>query len=69
MRYPFWIRLEYRDDVGRIIGFTGSILSEDYFLDILERYKITKSNLVTVEINGKIYQSSRIDCIFAKLES
>jgi hypothetical protein len=69
MGYPFWIRLEYRNDVGRVIGFTGSILSEEYFLDILERYEITKPNLVTVEINGKTYPSSRLDGIFAKLEN
>jgi hypothetical protein len=69
MGYPFWIRLEYRNDVGRVIGFTGSIISEEYLLDILARYEIAKSNLVTVLINGKAYPISRLDSVFAKLES
>jgi hypothetical protein len=69
MGYPFWIRLDSKNDVGRVMGFTGSILYEEYFLDILEQYEITKLNLVTVEINGKTYPSSKLDSIFAKLEN
>lgn len=69
MGYPFWIRLKYRNDVGRVVGFTGSILSEAYLLDVLARYEITRSNLVTVCVNGKTYPTSRLEGIFAKLES
>jgi hypothetical protein len=67
--YPFWIRLEYRNDVGNVIGFTGSILSEVDLLDVLARYEITRFNLVTVRVNGKVYLASRLESIFAKLES
>uniref|UniRef100_A0A7U3YD17 Uncharacterized protein n=1 Tax=Geobacillus sp. (strain Y4.1MC1) TaxID=581103 RepID=A0A7U3YD17_GEOS0 len=66
MPYPIWIRLEYRSDVGSIIGFTGSIRSEADLLDVLERYGITKANLVTVCINGKAYPISRLDRFFSK---
>jgi hypothetical protein len=69
MGYPFWIRLEYRNDVGNVIGFTGSILSEADLLDVLARYEIKKSNLVTVRVNGKMYPASKMEGIFAKLES
>ncbi|WP_199426943.1 hypothetical protein [Thermaerobacillus caldiproteolyticus] len=69
MGYPFWIRLKYRNDVGRVIGFTGSILSESDLLDVLARYEITRSNLVTVYVNGKTYTTSRLESIFVKLES
>jgi hypothetical protein len=65
MGYPVWIRLEYQNDVGTIIGFTGSIRSEVDLLDVLERYGITKSNLVTVCINGKTYPTSRLDRFFS----
>ncbi|GCD83697.1 hypothetical protein PTHTG4_27610 [Parageobacillus thermoglucosidasius] len=65
MPYPIWIRLEYRNDVGNIIGFTGSIRFETDLLDVLERYGITKSNLVTVCINGKKYPTSRLDRFFS----
>jgi hypothetical protein len=66
MPYPIWIRLEYRNDVGSIIDFTGSIRSEADLLDVLERYGITKANLVTVCINGKAYPTSRLDRFFSK---
>jgi hypothetical protein len=66
MGYPFWIRLEYRNDVGAIIGFTGSIVSETALLDVLERYEITRENLVKVIINGKEHPISRLDQLFIK---
>jgi hypothetical protein len=64
MLYPFWIRLEYRNDVGRIVGFTGSIQSEAALRDVLERYEITRERLVSVEINGKAYSPAKLDRFF-----
>jgi hypothetical protein len=64
MGYPFWIRLEYRDDVGRVIGFTGSIQHESALFDVLERYEITREQLVSVKINGKAYSPSKLDRFF-----
>ncbi|KYD24589.1 hypothetical protein [Parageobacillus toebii] len=67
MGYPFWIRLEYRNDVGTIIGFTGSIQSELALLEVLERYEITRDRLVSVWINGKAYPTSKLDRFFSKI--
>ncbi len=53
MSSPFWIRLEYRNDVGNVIGFTGSIFSEADLLDVLVQYEITRSNLVTFRVSRK----------------
>jgi hypothetical protein len=64
--YPFWIRLEYRNDVGNIIGFTGSIQYEAALFDILERYEITRDKLVSVRINGKAYPTSKLEHFFSK---
>lgn len=66
MPYPIWIRLEYRNDVGRIVGFTGSIQSEAALRDVLERYEITRENLVLVEINGKSYSPEKLDRFFRR---
>ena len=66
MPYPIWIRLEYRNDVGRIVGFTGSITSETALRDVLERYEITKERLVSLEINGKSYSLSKLDGFFRR---
>jgi hypothetical protein len=64
MPYPIWIRLEYRNDVGRIVGFTGSIQSEAALMEILERYEIMRDQLVSVKINGKAYSPSKLDRFF-----
>lgn len=69
MPYPIWIRLEYRNDVGRIVGFTGSIQSERALRDVLERYEITRENLVLVEINGKSYSPEKLDRFFRRWSS
>ncbi|MBW9219297.1 hypothetical protein K1I43_12220 [Anoxybacillus sp. ST70] len=66
MPYPIWIRLEYRNDVGRIVGFTGSIPSETALRDVLERYEITRERLVSLEINGKSYSLSKLDRFFQR---
>ncbi|MED4922928.1 hypothetical protein P9743_01305 [Anoxybacillus geothermalis] len=69
MGYPLWIRLEYRNGVGSVTGLTASVCSEADFLDILERWGVTRSNLLTVRINDKDYSVSRLDTLFAKLQA
>ena len=68
MGYPLWIRFEYRNEVGSVIGLTASVCSEADFLDILERYGVTRMNLLTVQINDKDYPVSRLDSLFVKLQ-
>jgi hypothetical protein len=68
MPYSIWIRLEYRNDIGRIVGFTGSIQSEAALIEILERYEITRERLVSMEINGKSYSPAKLDSFFQKAQ-
>ncbi|QIZ66672.1 hypothetical protein [Geobacillus subterraneus] len=69
MGYPLWLRLEYRNEVGSVIGLTASVCSEADFLDVLERCGVTRSNLLVVRINDKNYPVSRLDTLFAKLQT
>lgn len=69
MGYPLWLRLEYRNEVGSVIGLTASVCSEADFLDVLERCGVTRSNLLAVRINDKDYPISRLDALFAKLQT
>ncbi|WP_066147790.1 hypothetical protein [Anoxybacillus sp. P3H1B] len=64
MGYPLWIRLEYRNDIGRVVGFTGSIQSDAVLSEILERYEITRERLVSVQVNGRGYPPSKLDRFF-----
>jgi len=69
MGYPLWVRFEYRNEVGSVIGLTASVCSEADFLDVLERCGVTRSNLLTVRINDKDYSVSRLDALFTKLQT
>jgi hypothetical protein len=69
MSYPIWIRLEYRNDVGRVIGFTGSIQSETALIEVLERYEITRERLVSVQVNGRMCPPSTLDRFFEKVKA
>ncbi|MCK7605389.1 hypothetical protein L3V64_003245 [Geobacillus stearothermophilus] len=69
MGYPLWIRLEYRNGVGSVTGLTASVCSEADFLNILEHCGITRTNLLAVRINDKDYPISRLDALFAKLQT
>lgn len=69
MGYPLWIRLEYRNGVGSVIGLTASVCSEADFLNVLEYCGITRTNLLAVRINDKDYSVSRLDALFTKLQT
>lgn len=69
MGYPLWIRLEYRNGVGPVIGLTASVCSEADFLNVLEYCGITRTNLLAVRINDKDYSVSRLDALFTKLQT
>ncbi len=69
MGYPLWVRFEYRNGVGSVIGLTASVCSEADFLNVLEYCGITRTNLLAVRINDKDYPISRLDALFAKLQT
>lgn len=69
MGYPLWVRFEYRNGVGAVIGLTASVCSEADFLDILARCGVTRTSLLTVQINDKDYPVSRLDALFTKLQT
>jgi predicted ATPase len=63
--FPAWIRLLYKEWEGaRNIGYTGSIQSEEDFVNLLVRLDINQQLLLKCKINDKEWPVSVFDRYF-----
>lgn len=69
VNYPFWIRIEFRElDNSYSKGYTGSVLNENHFVDVVVRNSLKLSTIKKFEINNKEYPVAKLTRIFEKAE-